>query len=72
MIRDKYPIHETFQSPIFTDACRFPVTVTITGTVMNLKFPDRPVGPQDITIGNVVWIATANNKMVRIQALGWK
>jgi hypothetical protein len=70
MIRDKFDVNDTFQSKPLTDACGFPVTITATGTVRNLKFPDRAVGPQDITIGNVVWVAKAGNKTVRFQDVG--
>jgi hypothetical protein len=70
MIRAKFDVNDTFQSEPLTKACGFPVTITATGTVRNLKFPDRAVGPQDITISNVVWVAKAGNKRVRFQNVG--
>lgn len=70
MIRQKFDVNDTFQSEPLTEACGFPVTVTVTGTVRNLKFPDRAVGPQEITVGNVVWVAKAGNKTVRFQNVG--
>lgn len=70
MIRDKFELNHTFQSEPLTTACGFPVTITVTGTVRNLDFPDRAVGPQDITISNVVWVAKAGNKTVRFQNVG--
>jgi hypothetical protein len=70
MIRDKFDLKDRFESEPLTKACGFPVTITATGTVRNLKFPDRAVGPQDITIGNVVWVAKTGNKMVRFQNVG--
>jgi hypothetical protein len=70
MIRKETPINDTFQSPVLTDACGFPVTITATGTVRNLIFPRRAVGPQEIDIGNVVWVAKAGNRTVRFQNVG--
>jgi hypothetical protein len=70
MIRKETPINDTFPSPFLTEACGFPVTVTATGTVRNMKFPGRAVGPQEIEIGNIVWVAEANNKTVRFQNVG--
>jgi hypothetical protein len=70
MIRDKFDVNNTFQSDPMTKACGFPVTITATGTVRNMKFPHRAVGPQDITISNVVWVAKAGNKTVRFQNVG--
>jgi hypothetical protein len=70
MIRKETPVNDTFQSPVLTDACGFPVTVSFTGTIRNLIFPNRAVGPQEIDIGNVVWVAEAGNKTVRFQNVG--
>ena len=70
MIRKKFDVNDTFPSEPLTKACGFPVTITATGTVRNMKFPHRAVGPQEINVGNVVWVAKANNKTVRFQNVG--
>jgi hypothetical protein len=67
MIREKFPVSGTFQSPILTTACGVEVTITFSGSYTVLTFPDRPVGPHDLTAGNVVWVATAGTNEVRFQ-----
>jgi hypothetical protein len=63
-MKETITISETFQSPILTPACGVEVTITITGTLRILTFPNRPVGPQDLTIANFKWVATAGNNQV--------
>jgi hypothetical protein len=70
MIREKTDINGTFQSEPLSEACGFPVSVTVSGTVTNLKFPHRAVGPQEIRISNVVMIFKAGDKTVRFQNVG--
>jgi hypothetical protein len=70
MIREKFDVNGTFESEALTEACGFLVTITFTGTVRNLIFPRRAVGPQEIDFGNVVWVAKANDKTVRLQNVG--
>ena len=70
MVREKTDVSGEFVSSPLSEACGVEVTINFSGSVMDLKFPDRPVGPQDITIGNVVWVATAGDKKVRFQNVG--
>jgi hypothetical protein len=66
-MKETITISDTFQSSILSPACGFEVTITINGSLRVLTFPDRPVGPQDLTIANIDWVATANNKQVRFR-----
>jgi hypothetical protein len=63
-MKETITISDTFQSPILTPACGVEVTITITGTLRILTFPNRPVGPQDLAIANIKWVATAGNNQV--------
>ena len=69
MIREKQEFHGTFPS-VLTEDCGFPVTFTVSGTLTNLKFPDRAVGPKEIRISNAVMIFKAGDKTVRFQNVG--
>jgi hypothetical protein len=69
MIREKQEFKGTFPS-VLTEACGFPVTFTVSGTLTNLKFPHQAVGPQEIRISNAVMIFKAGDKTVRFQNVG--
>ena len=56
-MKETITISDTFQSPILSQACGVEVTITITGSLTVLTVPDRPVGPQDLTIANIKWVA---------------
>ena len=67
MIKETMSFSDEFKSPILSSACGFDVTLTVTGTIRVLTFPARPVGPDDLSTGNVAVVATntANGKQVR-------
>ena len=66
-MKETITISDTFQSPLLSQACGVEVTITITGSLKVLTFPDRPVGPQDLTIANVKWVAAVGNNQVRVR-----
>jgi hypothetical protein len=66
-MKETIPISDTFQSSILSPACGVEVTITISGSLRVLTFPDRPVGPQDLTIANIDWVATAGKNKVRFR-----
>jgi hypothetical protein len=55
-------VSDTFRSSILSDHCGVEVTVTFRGT---LRVP--PAGPNDLTIGNLDWFASAGNNQVRFR-----
>jgi hypothetical protein len=69
-MKEKFTISDTFPSSILSPACGVEVTITITGSVMVLTFPHRPVGPTDLQIANIDWVATADNNQVRFRNVG--
>jgi hypothetical protein len=58
-------IDETFEDEFLTEACGVAVTTTATGKITFFTFPDRPVGPQDLTTVNVAFVATAGDNQIR-------
>ena len=66
-MKETITISDTFPSSILTPACGVEVTISIDGSLRVLTFPDRPVGPQDLTIANIVGVATAGNNKVRFR-----
>ena len=66
-MKETFTISDTFQSSILSPVCGVEVTITISGTLRILTFPNRPVGPQDLTIANIDWRATAGNNEVRFR-----
>jgi hypothetical protein len=66
-MKETIPISATFRSPILSQACGVEVTITFTGTLRVLTFPNRPVGPQDLTTANIDWVATAGDNQVRFR-----
>jgi hypothetical protein len=67
LMKETITISDTFQSSILSPACGVEVTITINGSLRVLTFPDRPVGPQDLTIANIDWVASAGNNKVRFR-----
>jgi hypothetical protein len=67
MIKEKIPISDTFRSDILSDACGFEVTISFTGSLTIKTFPNRPVGPQDLTFLIVAIVFTAGNNKVRFE-----
>ena len=66
-MKETITISDTFQSPLLSQACGVEVTITITGSLKVPTFPDRPVGPQDLTIANIKWVAAVGNNQVRFR-----
>jgi hypothetical protein len=64
-MKETTPISGTFHSDILSPACGVDVTLTFTGTVRTLSFPNRPRGPQDLITSNIKVVATAGDKQVR-------
>jgi hypothetical protein len=69
-MKETITISDTFQSPLLSQACGVKVTITITGSLKVLTFPNRPVGPQDLTMHNIDWVATAGDNQVRFRNVG--
>jgi hypothetical protein len=69
-MKETTTVSGTFQSQILTDACGVAVTLTFTGSIRDLKFPDRPVGPQDLSTFNIAVVATAGSNQVRFENAG--
>src|SRR5918994_420341 len=67
MIKEKEFKSDTFESPLLTNQCGFAVTISFTGSVTVKTFPNRPAGPQDITLVILAIDFSAGNKTVRFQ-----
>ena len=65
MIKEKEVKSDEFVSPILSGQCKFDVTITLTGSVTVKTFPNRPVGPQDLTLARFAIVFSAGNKTVR-------
>jgi hypothetical protein len=66
-VKETITISDSFESSILSPECGVKVTITITGSLKVITFPHRPVGPQDLTIANIRWVATAGNNQVRFR-----
>jgi hypothetical protein len=69
-VKETMRFSDTFEDEYLTDACGVEVTTTATGRITFLDFPDRPVGPQDLTTVNVAFVATAGDNQVRFRDVG--
>jgi hypothetical protein len=67
MIKEKEFHSDTFESPLLSSQCGFDVTVSFTGSVTVKTFPNRPVGPQSLTLEILAVVFSAGNKTVRFQ-----
>jgi hypothetical protein len=67
---DTEEVNGTFPSPILSEACKVEVTVSFSGTRRIMTFPNRPVGPTDVTIDHIVWRANAGDNEVRFENVG--
>jgi hypothetical protein len=61
---------DTFEDDFLTDACGVEVTTSFDGRITFFTFPDRPVGPQDLTSVHVNFVATAGDNAVRFKDVG--
>lgn len=66
-MKETITISDTFPSSILTPACGVEVTITVSGSLRVLTFPDRPVAAPDLTIANLDWVATAGTNKVRFR-----
>ena len=68
--KEVFPISDSFEDEFLTDACGVPVTTTATGQITVFTFPDRPVGPQELTTVNVAFVARAGDNQARFRDVG--
>ena len=68
--RETITFSDTFADEFLTEACGVDVTTTVNGRVTFFTFPDRPVGPQDLTSVHVDFLATAGDNQVRFKDVG--
>jgi hypothetical protein len=69
-VKETITIDETVVDEFLSEACGVEVTTTATGQVTFFTFPDRPVGPQDLTTINVALVATAGDNQIRFRDVG--
>jgi hypothetical protein len=69
-VKETITFSDTFQDEFLTEACGVDVTTTATGRITFFTFPDRPVGPQDLTSVHVDIVATAGDKQARFKDVG--
>jgi hypothetical protein len=67
MIKEKEFKSDTFHSTILSGQCGFDVTISFTGSVTVKTFPNRPVGPQDLTLVIFAIVFRAGDKTVQFQ-----
>jgi hypothetical protein len=67
MIKEKEFHSDRFQSPILSGQCGFDVTVSFTGSVTVKTFPNRPVGPENLTLEIDAIVFSTGNKTVRFR-----
>lgn len=61
---------DTFEDEFLTEACGVDVTTSVNGRITFMSFPDRPVGPQDLTSVHVDLVASADDNQVRFKDVG--
>ena len=61
---------DTFDDDELSDECGVDVTTSVDGRLTFFTFPDRPVGPQDLTSVHFNFTATAGDNVVRINDVG--
>jgi hypothetical protein len=69
-VKETMTISETVSDSFLTEACGVEVTTTATGRITFFTFPNRPVGPQDLTTVNIALVATAGDNQVRFRDVG--
>jgi hypothetical protein len=69
-VKETITFSDTFADEFLTDACGVDVTTSFDGRLTFFTFPDRPVGPQDITSVHVNFVATAGDNAVRFKDVG--
>jgi len=61
---------DTFEDEELSDACGVDVTTSFTGRVKLFVFPDRPVGPQDLTTISFTFTARAGDNVAVLKDVG--
>ena len=61
---------DTFPDEFLTEACGVDVTTSVNGRITFMSFPDRPVGPQDLTSVHVDLVASAGDNHIRFKDVG--
>ena len=61
---------DTFEDEELTAACGVDVTTSLNGRLTFITFPDRPVGPQELTSVHVDFVASAGDNQVRFKDVG--
>jgi hypothetical protein len=69
-VKETITFSDTFEDDFLSDACGVDVTTSVDGRLTFFTFPDRPVGPQDITSVNVDFLATADDNTARFKDVG--
>jgi hypothetical protein len=69
-VRETITFSDIFEDEFLTDACDVDVTTSVDGRITFFTFPDRPVGPQDITSVHVNFVAEAGDNAVRFKDVG--
>jgi hypothetical protein len=69
-VKETITFSDTFQDEFLTEACGVEVTTTATGRLTFFTFPDRPVGPQNMTSVHVDIVATAGDNRARFKDVG--
>jgi hypothetical protein len=69
-VKETITFSDTFPDEFLTEACGVAVTTTANGRITFFTFPDRPVGPQDLTSVHVDIVATAGGNQARFKDVG--
>ena len=69
-VKETITFSDTFPDEFLTEACGVEVTTTATGRLTFFTFPDRPVGPQNLTSVHVDIVATAGDNQARFKDVG--
>ena len=69
-VKETITFSDTFPDEFLTQECGVAVTTTATGRITFFTFPDRPVGPQELTSVHVDIVATAGDNQARFKDVG--
>ena len=69
-VKETITFSDTFPDEFLTQECGVEVTTTANGRITFFTFPDRPVGPQDLTSVHVDIVATAGDNQARFKDVG--
>jgi hypothetical protein len=69
-VKETITISETFEDDFLSDACGVDVTTSVEGQITFFTFPDRPVGPQELTSFHLTLVATAGDNSAVFHDVG--